>query len=80
MDSTGYALMQFGPLLLISAIYAALIYVVANRRRINPWGWMIGTMIPMIGFIVAAVFFYTTLLSMLDRLNALEGRSNPPVV
>lgn len=31
-------LMQFLPLVLLSVIYAVVVYVIAQKRRINPWG------------------------------------------
>lgn len=55
-------------------IYAVVVFIVARKRNINPWGWTLATAIPVAGLIVAAVFFLTTLLSMLDRLNKLEQR------
>ena len=71
-------ILQFVPLLIFSLIYAVIVFIVARKRRINPWGWTIGTMIPLFGLIISGVFFVTTLLSILDRLNALEsGRPKP---
>jgi hypothetical protein len=64
---------NFAPLIVLSLIYASLVYVTAKKRNINPWGWTIGTVIPFFGMFVAAIFFFVTLLSILDRLNTLEG-------
>ena len=66
-------LVQLLPLTIFSLIYAVLVFVMARKRRINPWPWTIATAIPFIGLFVFGVFFYVTLLSMLDRLNALEA-------
>jgi ATP/ADP translocase len=58
---------------MVGAIYAVFIFIVATKRKINPWGWVIGSLIPFVGLLVGLIFFFTTLLSMLDRLNALEA-------
>ena len=63
---------QFIPYLIIAGFYAWIIFLIAKRRNVNPWPWVIGTLVPIFGFVVAGVFFVLTLLSMLDRLNALE--------
>jgi uncharacterized membrane protein YoaK (UPF0700 family) len=60
------------PMFILGVIYAAIVYVIARKRRINPWGWTIASLIPAIGLLVAGVFWVITLLSVLDRLNALE--------
>jgi hypothetical protein len=61
----------------LAVVYAAAVYFVARKRRVEPWPWTIGTLIPFVGLIVSAVFFYLTLLSILDRLNLLEA-GRPP--
>lgn len=71
-------LSQFIPAIVIGLIYAVVVYVIARKRRINPWGWTIGAAIPIIGMLVAAVFYLLSFLSVLDRLNALEGASKAP--
>jgi ATP/ADP translocase len=68
-------LLQLLPSLVIGFIYAVLVFIVARKRRVNPWGWTIATLIPVVGLLVSAVFFFLTFLSVLDRLNALEGRT-----
>ena len=68
---------QLIPSIVLGVIYAAVVFVIARKRGVNPWGWTIATLVPLIGLLVSAVFFLTTLLSSLDRLNALEGRSAP---
>lgn len=65
--------LQFLPLTILSFIYAAVVYVVAKKRRINPWGWTIATLVPAIGPIfVGPIFMLLSFLSVLDRLNKLE--------
>src|SRR5215471_17059614 len=67
--------MQLVPGIILGLVYAAVVFVVARKRKINPWGWTIATLVPFIGLLVAAVFFLLTLLSILDRLDTLEARS-----
>lgn len=64
---------QFGPMMVLGLFYAVIVYLVARKRRINPWVWTVATLIPGIGLIVAGIFFLLTFLSVLDRLNALEA-------
>jgi hypothetical protein len=61
--------------LVIGVIYAVIVYVIARKRRVNPWPWTIGALIPGIGLLVSAVFYLLTLFSVLDRLNALEDKA-----
>ncbi|CAN5425936.1 hypothetical protein BH10PSE3_BH10PSE3_34110 [soil metagenome] len=71
-DGAQAQIIQIFPILFLSIIYAIVVFIVARKRNINPWGWTIGTAIPFIGFFVSAVFFLVTLMSILDRLNMLE--------
>jgi len=59
----------------IGVIYAIIVYVVARKRRVNPWPWTIPTLIPVLGMIVAGIFMLLSFLSVLDRLNALENNT-----
>jgi ATP/ADP translocase len=68
-------LLQLLPTFIVGAIYAAVVFVMARKRNLNPWGWTIGALIPVVGIFVSAVFMLLTFLSVLDRLNALEGRA-----
>jgi hypothetical protein len=61
--------------LIIGVIYAIIVYVIARKRRVNPWPWTIGALIPGIGLLVSAVFYLLTIFSVLDRLNVLEDKS-----
>jgi ATP/ADP translocase len=69
-------LIQIIPSMVLGAIYAWIVFVIAKKRRINPWGWTIGSLVPIVGLIVAGVFYLLSFLSVLDRLNALEGEAN----
>jgi hypothetical protein len=73
--SSSVLFIQFVPIIVVSVIYAAIVFIVARKRKINPWGWTIGTLVPFIGLFISAIFFLLTLLSILDRLNMLEERS-----
>ncbi|WP_157223713.1 hypothetical protein [Caulobacter sp. AP07] len=68
-------MIQFMPMIVLSLFYVAIVYVIARKRGINPWGWTIGTLVPGVGLVVSAIFFFLTFLSVLDRLNALERTS-----
>lgn len=68
------AILQLIPLLTIQVVYAIIVFVTARKRPVNPWPWTIGTLVPGVGMIVAAVFWLVTLFSVLDRLKALESR------
>jgi hypothetical protein len=65
-------LIEFLPLIIVSLIYAVVVYLIAGKRRLNPWPWTIGTLVPFVGLFVAAVFMLLSFLSVFDRLNALE--------
>jgi hypothetical protein len=67
------AIIQRVPLIILNAIYAIVEFIVARKRRVNVWGWTLATLTPFFGLFVSAIFFLTTLLSILDRLNALES-------
>ncbi|HLY56095.1 MAG TPA: hypothetical protein VKS60_11090 [Stellaceae bacterium] len=67
-------IVAFLPLTIFGWVYAAIVFVVARKRAINPWGWTIGSAVPAFGTLVSAVFMILTLLSILDRLNDLERR------
>lgn len=71
--STSDMWIQFLPSVLLGGIYAILVYQIAKRRGVAPLGWVLGTLIPIIGLIVSAIFFYLSFLSVLDRLNKLEN-------
>ena len=74
MDDGSNLLIQLIPSMILGIIYAIIVYVIARKRHINPWGWTVGTLIPVIGLIVGGIFYLLSFLSVLDRLNALEGR------
>ncbi len=72
MTDAASAILGFVPLLVVQAIYAIVVFLMARKRRTNPWFWTVGALVPLFGVFVSAVFVVLTLLSILDRLNALE--------
>jgi len=66
------AIIQLAPVALVGAIYAVVVFIVAKKRSLNPWLWTLGSLIPIIGWLVSGLFLLLTFLSMLDRLNELE--------
>jgi hypothetical protein len=69
------AILQFIPLMTIQLVYAAIVFVMAKKRRINPWLWTIGSLVPGFGVLASAIFMLLTMFSMLDRLHALENKA-----
>lgn len=69
------AIIQLAPVTLLGLIYAAIVYNIAKKRGVNPWPWVIGSIIPGFGVIVSGIFFLVSFLSVFDRLNALEGKA-----
>ncbi|MGH1557333.1 hypothetical protein ACRAWD_04860 [Caulobacter segnis] len=67
-------IIQLMPVLIVCSVYAVIVYVVAKKRGINPWGWVIGTLVPVVGLFVAGIFMLLSFLSILDRVNELETR------
>jgi hypothetical protein len=70
--SVAALLVNLLPLIIVQAFYAWVEFLVARKRGLNPWPWVLGTLVPLFGMFVFAVFFLLTLLSILDRLNRLE--------
>lgn len=71
----------FGLLLILGAAAvsmtcAVVAYLVARKRGINPWPWVICILPPVLGVAVFGLFALLTALSVLERLNRLE-RQDP---
>jgi len=73
-NSPANLIIQLTPALVLGLIYASLVFVTARKRGVNPWIWAAGTLVPFVGLLVGAVFFFVTILSMLDRLTKLEDQ------
>ncbi len=76
--NNGQLLLQIVPLELISVVLAVLVCLTARKRGLFPWGWVVLTLTPFTGIVVAAIFSLFTFFSTLDRLNALEARLGQP--
>jgi hypothetical protein len=73
-DPGAAVFMQLLPLLIIQTLYAVVTFLMAGKQGKNPWVWSILTIVPVLGMFVFLVFIVTTMLSVLDRLNVLEGK------
>jgi hypothetical protein len=73
MDDGPNLLVRLFPLEVLGLLVAVVVYAIARRRRVRPWGWTLATLIPVLGLVVAGVFLVRSLLSILDRLEALEA-------
>lgn len=63
-------IIQFIPATILGLVWAIPVYKTAQKRSVNPWPWAIGCCIPLVSMIVVPVFWVTTVMSILDRLNA----------
>ena len=78
MDGSQSAIIQFIPVTIVGLIYAVIVFVVARKRRLNPWPWTIAAVVPVFGVFVSGLYFLLTFLSVLDRLNSLEQSTRLP--
>ncbi|RYH06518.1 hypothetical protein [Tropicimonas sp. IMCC6043] len=74
MDQTSYsyAFMQFVPLLLITAVFAAIAWPMHRRKGLSV-GWFLLCLIPGIWFLALLYIASRTDKDVLDRLAALES-------
>ena len=76
MESTATdTVIQFIPIMFLQLIYAAIVFVVARKRHVNPWIWTVASLVPVFGLLVSGVFMLFSFLSILDRLNVLENNA-----
>jgi len=61
------------PWIVISLIHGVLVWITARKRRSNPWVWTILALVPVVDWLTTPLFFFLSLLSVLDRLHALEA-------
>lgn len=71
------AVIQFVPLMVIQLVYVFVAVLICRKSNKNPWIWGIAILIPGIGMFSFVVFFVVTILSMLDRIRALEESQAP---
>lgn len=65
-------IIQFIPSLIIGLIWVIPVYKTCLKRGISPWPWTIACVVPLVNLIAIPVFWVTTIMAILDRLNA-EG-------
>ncbi|MBA4011803.1 MAG: hypothetical protein C0481_08060 [Phenylobacterium sp.] len=65
-------IIQFIPSLVIGLIWVVPVYRTCLKRRVTPWPWAIACVLPLVNLIAIPVFWVTTIMAILDRLNA-EG-------
>ncbi len=63
-------IVQFIPSVLIGLIWAIPIYRTCLKRGVGPWPWVIACLVPFVNLIAIPVFWVTTIMAILDRLNA----------
>ena len=65
-------IIQLIPSMIFGILLAIPVFLVARKRRSNPWLWAILSVVPLLGFIAVYVFYTRTFLAILDRLDKLE--------
>jgi hypothetical protein len=65
-------LVNLGPSYVFNIVFAVFVFITARKRRINSVGWTLGTLIPFLGLLIGGIFQLNTMLSILNRLDALE--------
>lgn len=71
-QATEDAIIQFIPLMTLSLIWAWPIFLIAKKQGRNPWLWAILVIIPLVNVVTFSVFWVLTIMTILDRLNAME--------
>ena len=66
-------ILQLIPFLILGTIFSIPVFLIARKRGENAWLWVVISIIPVIGGIAQLVFYVTTLMSILDRLEKLES-------
>ena len=63
-------ILQLLPATVLGWIWLIPVYKICQKRGVSPWMWVGLTAIPLAGlFIVLPIFWVTTIMSILDRLN-----------
>lgn len=71
----GDVFISFLPMLILFIGLAIGNYFIADRMGRNKILWVVLTLIPVVNFIFLYYVFYAVVLYVLDKLNALSGRS-----
>lgn len=76
-DPTVAVFMQLLPSLLMQTIMAVLTFRICRKRGVAPWGWVIATLIPVVGlFVWGFAFVPTSIMHAFDRIRSLEGQAS----
>ena len=65
---------QLAPMILLSLIFAIPVFRTSKKLGWNPWVWTVLLLIPLVGYVTLIVFFWSALMSIVDRLNALRAK------
>ena len=68
-------IMQILPLMIFQVLYAIVVFQICRKQNWNSWLWTLVTLVPVIGAFAFIVTFLSSHLKSLDRLNALEGKT-----
>jgi hypothetical protein len=68
-------IIQFLPAAVLGWIWMIPIYKTCRKRRVNPWPWVVLCAIPLVSEITVTVFWITTVMDILDRLNGQQPES-----
>ena len=71
-QSTQDMIIQFLPASILGLIWAVPVYKTCKKRGVNPWLWTLACLVPVVSLITVTVFWVTTIMSILDRLNAVQ--------
>lgn len=63
-------IVQFIPMTVLGLIWAFPVYKTCQKRGLNPWPWTIACVVPVVSLVAIPVFWVTTIMAILDKLNA----------
>jgi cyanate permease len=69
-------LISYLPMFIMQIIYAILVGQIAKRRNKNAFAYVVASLIPFIGVFFFIYVMWSTILWMLDSINALKPRSS----
>jgi hypothetical protein len=62
-------LIQLLPATILGWFWLIPVYKTCRKRGVNPWMWMVLCALPVVNMIAITVFWVTTIMDILDRLN-----------
>ena len=63
-------LIQFIPASILGLVWAIPVYKTCRKRGVNPWPWTLACVVPVLSLFILPIFWVTTIMAILDRLNA----------